>query len=115
MSLTIFEAMGGQAACLALAQAWHERVMADPVVSHAFHGGVHEHHTERLAAYFAEQLGGPAAYTGGIADYTIPLGNSDAIDLLASAAYRSKVFFDPGNDKPYRHPQFYTVPRGVRV
>jgi hemoglobin len=70
MSLTIFEAMGGQAACLALAQAWHERVMADPVVSHAFHGGVHKHHTERLAAYFAEQLGGPAAYTGGIADYT---------------------------------------------
>jgi ring-1,2-phenylacetyl-CoA epoxidase subunit PaaB len=24
-------------------------------------------------------------------------------------------FFDPGNDKPYRHPQFYSVPRGVRV
>ena len=24
-------------------------------------------------------------------------------------------FFDPGNDKPYRHPQFYTAPRGVRI
>ena len=24
-------------------------------------------------------------------------------------------FFDPGNDKPYRHPQFYKVPRGVKV
>ena len=24
-------------------------------------------------------------------------------------------FFDPGNDKPYRHPQFYSTPRGVRV
>jgi ring-1,2-phenylacetyl-CoA epoxidase subunit PaaB len=24
-------------------------------------------------------------------------------------------FFDPGNDKPYRHPQFYKIPRGVRV
>ena len=24
-------------------------------------------------------------------------------------------FFDPGNDKPYRHPQFYSAPRGVRV
>ena len=34
----------------------------------------------------------------GIAEYTIPLGNSDAIDLLASASYRSKVFFDPAND-----------------
>ena len=66
---TIFEAMGGQAACRALAEAWHERVLADPVVSHAFHAGVHEHHTERLAAYFAEQLGGPATYTSGVADY----------------------------------------------
>src|SRR5688572_25469530 len=24
-------------------------------------------------------------------------------------------FFDPGNDKPYRHPQFYKVPRGVKM
>ena len=23
-------------------------------------------------------------------------------------------FFEPGNDKPYRHPHFYKVPRGVR-
>ncbi|RMF54809.1 MAG: 1,2-phenylacetyl-CoA epoxidase subunit B [Calditrichaeota bacterium] len=24
-------------------------------------------------------------------------------------------FFDPGNDKIYRHPQFYKVPRGVKM
>ena len=24
-------------------------------------------------------------------------------------------FFDPANDKPYRHPQFYKTPRGVKV
>ena len=24
-------------------------------------------------------------------------------------------FFDPADDKPYRHPQFYKTPRGVRV
>lgn len=23
-------------------------------------------------------------------------------------------FFDPANDKPYRHPQFYSVPRAVK-
>jgi len=23
-------------------------------------------------------------------------------------------FFDPGNDKAYRHPQFYKVPRGLK-
>ena len=34
----------------------------------------------------------------GIAEYTIPLGDNDAIDLLGSASYRSKVFFDPAND-----------------
>jgi hemoglobin len=70
MSGTIYESMGGADAVLRLAEAWHHRAMADPVVSHAFHGGVHEHHTERLAAYFAEQLGGPATYTETIGDYS---------------------------------------------
>src|SRR5690242_2782190 len=70
MQPSVYEAMGGQDAVLALAEAWHHRVMADPVVSHAFHAGVHEHHTERLAAYFAEQLGGPAAYTESMGDYS---------------------------------------------
>ena len=29
--------------------------------------------------------------------------------------YQTALFLDPGNDKAYRHPQFYKVPRGVRV
>ena len=53
---------------VALAHAWHERVLADPVVSHAFEHGFHPDHTERLAAYFAEALGGPAAYSESISD-----------------------------------------------
>jgi len=24
-------------------------------------------------------------------------------------------FFAPGNDKPYRHPQFYKLPHGIRM
>jgi hemoglobin len=48
---------------LRLAGAWHERVMADEVVSHAFSHGFEPDHTERLAAYWTEALGGPAAYT----------------------------------------------------
>jgi ring-1,2-phenylacetyl-CoA epoxidase subunit PaaB len=35
--------------------------------------------------------------------------------IVASAPSDAGPFFDPGNDKPYRHPQFYTSPRGVRV
>jgi hemoglobin len=48
---------------LGLAGAWHERVMADDVVGHAFSHGFHPQHTERLAAYWAEALGGPARYS----------------------------------------------------
>jgi truncated hemoglobin YjbI len=70
MQQTVYDAMGGQRAVTALAEAWHHRVMADPVVSHAFHAGVHEHHTDRLAAYFAEQLGGPTTFTDSLGDYS---------------------------------------------
>lgn len=48
---------------LRLAAAWHARVMADEVVSHAFSHGFHPRHTERLAAYWTEALGGPPRYS----------------------------------------------------
>ena len=35
--------------------------------------------------------------------------------ITASTPDDMGPFFDPGNEKPYRHPQFYKVPRGVRV
>jgi len=35
--------------------------------------------------------------------------------IVASTPSDAGPFFDPGNDKPYRHPQFYKAPRGVRV
>ncbi len=60
---TVYERMGGYDAVMRLAAAWHARVMADEVVSHAFSHGFHPQHTERLAAYWAEALGGPARYS----------------------------------------------------
>jgi hemoglobin len=63
MRPTIYEAAGGRDAFIALAHAWHARCLADPVVSHAFSHGYHPEHTERLAAYWAEALGGPNDYT----------------------------------------------------
>ena len=36
-------------------------------------------------------------------------------EITASAPEDDGPFFDPGNDKVYRHPQFYKIPRGVRV
>jgi len=67
---TVYEAAGGEAALFRLAEAWHSRVMADEVVSHAFSHGFHPQHTERLAAYWAEALGGPAAYSDTYGDET---------------------------------------------
>jgi hemoglobin len=63
MTQTIYEAAGGMQAFIDLAHAWHARCLADPMVSHAFSHGYHPHHTERLAAYWAEALGGPPAYS----------------------------------------------------
>ena len=60
---SVYEAAGGDAGLLRLAEAWHARVMADEVVSHAFSHGFHPRHSERLAAYWAEALGGPATYS----------------------------------------------------
>jgi hemoglobin len=67
---TVFEAAGGADGLLALARAWHTRVMADEVVSHAFIHGYHPAHTERLAAYWAEALGGPPMYSAAYGDET---------------------------------------------
>ena len=44
--------------------------MADEIVSHAFSHGFHPQHNERLAAYWAEALGGPARYSGSYGDET---------------------------------------------
>jgi len=60
---SVFEAAGGSDGLYRLAEAWHERVMADEIVSHAFSHGFHPQHTERLAAYWAEALGGPNTFT----------------------------------------------------
>ena len=67
---TVYEAAGGFDGLLRLAHAWHERVLADEVVSHAFHGGAKPDHCERLAAYWGEALGGPRAYTDAYGDET---------------------------------------------
>jgi hemoglobin len=76
-----------------LAHAWHARVMADEVVSHAFSHGFHPQHTERLAAYWAEALGGPAGYSDAYGDETSVVrmhsgnGLHDEMDRRAIACF----------------------------
>jgi hemoglobin len=85
VSESIFEAAGGEQAFLKLAHAWHERCLADSVVSHAFSHGYHPQHTERLAAYWAEALGGPPEYTQSLGDESTVVrlhsGNGEHVEM----------------------------------
>jgi hemoglobin len=61
---TLFEFAGGVPAFRALAAAHHARCLADPELNHPFsHPGQQPDHVERLAAYWAEVMGGPATYS----------------------------------------------------
>jgi len=67
---TVYEDAGGIGGLRRLADAWHTRVMADEEVSHAFSHGYRPDHSERLAAYWAEALGGPPLYSDAYGDET---------------------------------------------
>jgi hemoglobin len=67
---SVYDAAGGSDGLLRLAEAWHARVLADEIVSHAFSHGYHPQHSERLAAYWAEALGGPASFSDACGDET---------------------------------------------
>ena len=90
---TVYDQLGGASTVLRLAHAWHERVMADDVVSHAFGHGFHPDHTERLAAYWAEALGGPTTYSERLGDETSVVrahsgnGPHDEMDRRAIACF----------------------------
>jgi hemoglobin len=82
---TLYEFAGGEPALLALAAAHNRRCLEDPELSHPFSHGQHAQHVERLAAYWAEVLGGPSAYSQACGDQTGVLqmhaGNGDMGDL----------------------------------
>src|SRR5438874_1388725 len=90
---TVYEAAGGNDGLLRLARAWHVRVMADEVVSHAFSHGFHPEHSERLAAYWGEALGGPKRYSTAYGDETSVVrmhsgkGSHDEMDRRAIACF----------------------------
>jgi hemoglobin len=100
---SVYEAAGGDDGLLRLAEAWHARVLADPVVSHAFSHGFHPDHTRRLAAYWAEALGGPPAYSRGYGNETSVVrlhsgnGRHEEMDRRAIACF-DQALEDTGLD-----------------
>jgi hemoglobin len=86
MRPSLYEFAGGEAAFLALAGAHHRRCLADPELNHPFsHPNQHPQHVARLAAYWAEVLGGPPAYStiadGHSAVLLMHAHNGDMTDL----------------------------------
>jgi hemoglobin len=91
---TVYESAGGSAGLLRLAAAWHKRVMADDVVSHAFSHGFHPDHTTRLAAYWGEALGGPTTFSNEYGNETAVLRMHGGNGLHEEMDRRAIACFD---------------------
>lgn len=104
---SVYDAAGGEPGLLELAHAWHVRVMADEVVSHAFSHGFHPEHTERLAAYWAEALGGPTKFSDTYGDESSVVrihsgnGEHEEMDQRAIACF-DQALADVGSTDPVR-------------
>lgn len=105
---TVYAAAGGLPGLRRLAHAWHERVLADPVVGHAFSHGFEPDHIDRLGAYWAEALGGPPTYTDTYADETAVVrlhsgnGPHEEMDARAIACFDGALTDIGITDDPLR-------------
>lgn len=105
--MTVYEAAGGADGMAGLAGAWHARVMTDEVVGHAFSHGFRPQHTERLAAYWGEALGGPSRYSETYGDETSVVrlhsgnGPHEEMDRRAIACF-DQALVDVGLDRDAR-------------
>jgi hemoglobin len=108
---TIYEAIGGNEGLLRLASAWHARVMNDEIVSHAFSHGFHPDHTERLAAYWGEALGGPPIYSERYGDETSVVRTHSGNGLHEEMDQRAIACFDQALDDIglARHERLWSV------
>jgi hemoglobin len=101
---TVYDRGGRLDGLLRLAAAWHRRVIGGRGRRHAFSHGYRADHSERLAAYWAEALGGPALYTGVFGDETAVVrmhsgnGPHEEMDRRAIACF-DQALVDVGLDE----------------
>ena len=69
----IYEYAGGAPAFLELATDFHARCLADPVLEHPFSHTENPEHSQRLADYWGEVLGGPPLFSTGYGGHTAML------------------------------------------
>ena len=60
---TIYDYVGGAPVFLALANDFHARCLADPVLEHPFSHTGNPEHVQRLADYWGEVFGGPPEFS----------------------------------------------------
>lgn len=87
-------------------QLWEVFIQSKPGQSFKHAGSVHAYDKE-MAIENARDV-----YTRrseGVALWLVP---SD--EIVAVSASESSAFFEPSNDKIYRHPTFYNLPEGVK-
>jgi len=77
--------------------------------------GAPHHHAGSVHATDAEQALQNARDVYARRNEAISIWVVPSITISASTPDDVGPFFDPANDKAYRHPQFYRTPRGVRV
>jgi ring-1,2-phenylacetyl-CoA epoxidase subunit PaaB len=85
---------------------WEVFIQASPGIPHKHAGSVHAPDAE-MALQNARDV-----YTRrkeGINIWVV-----EAKYITASSPDDSGAFFDPANDKIYRHPTFYSIPEGVK-
>jgi hemoglobin len=96
---SLYDHAGGDAALLRLAEAHHDRCLADPELNHPFsHEGLNPEHVARLAAYWGEVMGGPAAYSASMGDQTELLDMHANNGPMGDLDRRFVVCFDAAAD-----------------
>lgn len=84
---------------------WEVFVQANPGIPHKHAGSVHASDAE-MALTNARDL--YSRRNEGTSIWVVP-----TTAITASNPADSEMFFDPANDKIYRHPTFYTMPEGA--
>ncbi len=85
---------------------WEVFIQAKPGIAHKHAGSVHAHDAETALTSARDVY---SRRQEGCSIWVVPSNM-----IAATTEEDSDSFFDPANDKVYRHPTFYTVPEGVK-
>ena len=85
---------------------WEVFIQSSPGIPHKHAGSLHAADAEMALTSARDTY---TRRNEGISILVVP-----ASAITASSPEDQGSFFEPNNDKPYRHPTFYIVPEGVK-